>query len=276
MGETSSISGSSNRRLLRVAAYLEEAGEDPETACDNLLELDIPYIALKQVWTDNIGRIPDPACQKLQKVIQSKKMTVIMLATELGEVSADELKSVRDEEIERIFNRAAYFQAPFIRIGIGKSCSVDCHDEVNEWMNRITHKAIQYNVTPVIEITHNSFVDKPSDIATILLTHKRWKLLYDPAQYILRKKQDPFIKYWTLLKSNTAVIDVRDLKIGKGFKAPGFGDSRIGDTIKDAIDSNYDGWYVIEPSLGRRHGSALSKKETFTQAVSAFDVLLEQ
>jgi len=256
------------RDTLRVASYLEEAGEDPSISCDNLLGFGIHYIALKHIWTGNIG-------QKLRKIITDKDMTVIMIASDLGDEAANNLSRISESRIDHIFNLAAYFKAPMVRIGIGKQCQQECTSLVDEWMSKISAKAISANITPVCEITFDSYFDTPSALANQFRKHKRWKLLYDPAQFILRKNQNPFVKYWTLLKSSVAAIDVRDLKIGKGFKPAGFGDSKIDYTVKDAIGNGYNGWYIMEPSFGRRHGDAHTKQETFQMALDAFDALIE-
>jgi len=275
MGRETIPSRGRARDTLRVASYLEEVGEDPATSCDNLLELGIPYIALKHVWTGNIGTLSDIAYQKLRKIISDREMTVILIASDLGDEPADRLDQISESKIDHIFNLASYFKAPMIRIGIGKQCAQDCTSAIDRWMDKISTKAISANVTPVYEITHDSAITAPSGVANQLAKHKRWRILYDPAQFILRQKQNPFIKYWTLLKSSVEAIDIRDIKIGKGFKPAGHGDSKIDYAVKDAINSGYKGWYIMEPSFGRRHGSALTKKDTFKMALNAFDVLVE-
>jgi hypothetical protein len=117
---------------------------------------------------------------------------------------------------------------------------------------------------------------QPAQVATLLSRFRRWRLLYDPVQLIIRQNQDPFLRYWTLLKSFTAAIDIRDFKIGYGFKPAGFGDAKISQTIQDVLKSDYKGWCFLEPSLGRRFGSATSKAETFKMALEALGVLMTE
>jgi hypothetical protein len=275
MGNLPTSTRRHTRDTLRVAAYLEEAGEDPAKSCDTLLSHNIRYVALRQVWTGNICNLPDTACQKLRKILTDKDMTAILIASDLGQVPADSLSVISEEEIDHAFNLASYFKAPFIRIGIGTISSGDCISVIDQWMSRITAKAISANITPVLEISNKLHINSPSGLANQLLKHRRWKIIYDPVQLILDKNQDPFVKYWTLLKSSVIAIDVRDLKIGRGFKPVGFGDAKIDYTIRDSLGNNYRGWYLMEPSLGRRHGSALTKQDTFQMALDAFDTILE-
>lgn len=275
MGGEATQSGRRVRDTLRVAAYLEEAGEEPAKSCDTLLGFGIPYVVLRHIWTGNITGLTDSSYHKLREIILERDMTVIMVASDLGGEPADSLHKVSEEKIDHVFNLAQYFKAPFVRIGIGTKCNGECVSLIDDWMGKISTKAIAANVTPLLEVTNDSHISSPSGIANQFLKHKRWKLLYDPVQFILRQNQDPFVKYWTLLKNNVAAIDVRDLKIGKGFKAAGHGNSKIDLTIKDALGSGYQGWYIMEPSFGRRHGDALTKHDTFKLALDAFDAIIE-
>lgn len=259
--------------MLKIAAYLEEADDDPASACDILKELGIHYTVLRHVWSDNICDMPDSGCGRLKKILESKGITPIAIVTRIGEVPADALPT---QNPERAFNLAQYFKVQCVRFQIGLRTTKHAYVEVDEWLAKIAKLSISYNVIPIFEITHDSYIIKPTELVTILTKHKRWKLLYDPVQFILKQNQDPFVRYWTLLKQFVAAIDVRDLKIGRGFKPPGFGDSKILQTVADAIDSNYRGWFFFEPSLGRRHSTALTKGDTFKLAFQTFKQYGEQ
>ena len=101
-------------------------------------------------------------------------------------------------------------------------------------------------------------------------------VLYDPAQLIIKKNQNPFIKYWPLLKNRVCGIDIHDFKIGHGFKPVGHGDARLKETIDDAINDNYDGWFFIEPGLGKRFTTQSSKEEVFAANFQILNSLLNQ
>lgn len=108
----------------------------------------------------------------------------------------------------------------------------------------------------------------------MLTKHRRWKLLYDPAQLLMHQNQDPFTRYWTLLKNFIEAVDIRDYKMGYGNRPAGFGDGRLNLTLKDAIATGFKGWYYLEPSLGRRYGNAVSRSQTLHMAIEALDMLL--
>jgi len=253
----------------KVAAYLDEAGEDPATACKVLKELNIHYAVLRRAWVNNILELSDRGCKKLRDILEEYEVTPIALITTLGEVPAPSLVSLDQEYIQRAFNLASYFKTPIVRIQIGTKVKSDVTAEVDWWMEYIKQQSIAHNISPVFEITPDSIYIRPTDIAALLAKHRKWQLLYDPVQLILKQKQDPFVRFWSLLKNRTAAIDVRDHKIGRGFKPVGFGDSNILLTLVDVINTQYKGWLFLEPNLGRRHGSHNTKEDVFKMSVEA-------
>lgn len=258
-------------RPLKLAVYLDEVGEDPAIACSTLKDT-IPYVALRHVWNSNVCNLSDLSCQQLKSLLKNNDLSTILIASELGKVPADELNKISESTINRVFDLATYFNAQFIRIYVGLS-KQNQNEYLNDWMHKITEKSISANITPLIEIIHDSSLYRPVDIVQWLNKYKKWKLLYDPAQLIIKQSQDPFIKYWTLLKQYVSVIDIHDYKIGVGHKPVGYGDTRIQNTINDAESSNFNGWYILEPSLGRKYGTALNRSETFKIAIEALESL---
>lgn len=259
---------------LKIAAYLDEAGEDPATGCTTLSKQGIHYAVLRHCWADNVCNLSDTGHQRLITTIRDHNLTVICIASELGRLPVDQLSRVSDSQIGDVLNVCTYYGAPLVRIFVGLKTS-DPIEAAYSWMERIAKRCEDANVTPLLEVTADSHLYNPTDVAHALAAHKRWQLLYDPVQYIMRQSQNPFVKYWTLLKQRTGAIDVRDMKIGKGFKPPGFGDSMINLTVKDAISSGYSGWFFIEPSLGRRHAGAQTKPETFLFAIQGLNIILQ-
>lgn len=263
------------RNTLKLAAYLDEAGEEPERGCETLNETGIFYAALRHTWTGNVCGISDTGHQRLAKIIQDHDITIVMVASELGKVDSQQLTRIGDTEIDKAINVCQYYRAPMLRVFVGEENPNTKREEVNAWMQRVGEKCLNNGITPLLEIVPGAQIHRAPEVAQLLAENKHWKLLYDPVALILKQNIDPFIRYWTLLKQYAAVVDIRDMKIGKGFKPPGFGDSRIGMTIADALGSRYSGWFIMEPSLGRKHGSAITKGDTFKHALEGLDYILK-
>jgi len=258
-----------------VAAYLDEAADDPEQACILLQELGIHYAVLRSAWATNICELQDRACTQLRDLLHKYNITPVAILSDLGSIDVGLLHTITSDKIDRAFNLATYFKAQYVRFQLGTKGKPGPTPSLTKWMDEITSKSLSANVTPVWEPTNESHVIQASDIAVLMSKNRRWKLLYDPVQFIIRQNLDPFKKYWSLIKSSVIAIDVRDYKIGYGFKPVGFGDAKVQHTLSDAKSSNFLGWLFIEPSLGRKHGSALTKQETFKSALNAVCVLVE-
>lgn len=260
--------------MQRLAAYLDEASEDPLGACEVLKQHSFSNVALRHAWSENVCGLQDHACNRLRTALTDAELQVVLVASTLGQVPATDLGTISDEQIRRVFDVTKYFGAKFIRIAAGHTAT-GAEKQVSDWMARIEDFAIADVVVPVLELTEDAYLYQPATLAMAMGAHRRWRLLYDPAQLIIRRHLDPFVKYWTLLKRSVALIDLHDYKIGHGFKPPGFGDAKLDLTLRDAITSGYSGWYILEPSLGRRYGDATSKSATFSLAVEGLRHLLE-
>ena len=259
---------------LKLAAYLDEAGEDPASACSTMVAAGIQYAALRFAWTGNVCDLSDQSCQRLKELLNQHNISTVAIASDLGRVEPRQLMRTPKEKIDRLFNVASYFHAGFVRVSVGLKSKDSAEDVVRDWMQMIMERCLQASMVPLLEVTDDGFLTEPATIAQFLSRFRRWRLLYDPVQLILRHNQDPFSRYWTLLKGFAAAIDLRDFKIGHGFKPPGFGDARVKLTLDDTTKTSYKGWYFLEPSLGRRFGGATTKQETFKMALEALDMLL--
>lgn len=261
---------------LKVAAYLEDAGEDPLSACKTLREVGIPNAIIRHVWTSNIKDLPDNGCAKLKKILSDYKITPVALYSTIGDTPANQLPSITAESLDRTFNLAAYFGVPMLGLTCGLQTTERVDTQITDWLAEIQQRSLVANLLPLIEITSKSHLSIAAEVITTLIKFSRVKLLYDPAQLIIRQNVDPFVKHWTLWKQHVGAIDVRDYKIGRGYKPVGFGDTHIVRTIQDAIRSRYTGWYFFEPSLGRRHGTAQTKGEVFKSAFATFRSAIDQ
>jgi sugar phosphate isomerase/epimerase len=266
-----------NRSNLRLAAYLDEAGEEPLSACKTIVDNNIKHVILRDAWTNNICDIPDSAHGKLNKILKDFGLSPLMVASNLGKINVEKLLSIQDKDINHCINICKYYNCEYLRIFAGET-EVNRQFNLNiidEWIRKISNISAANGIKCLYETTSRSAIFKAVDIIQTVLAHSI-DLIYDPANLLARNNFDPFIKHWTLLKNKVQVIDVRDIKIGHGFKVAGYGDTRIDMTIRDALESRYSGWFAIEPSLGRRHGSANSKSESFVHAVEALDVIIKK
>lgn len=248
----------------RIAGYLDEAGEDPAASCHTLIHHGINYTVLRNVWGGkNISQCNDEGCKKLRVILNDHNISVVSICSNIGEVPANQLMQIPNDSINRTFDIAKYFGAESIRFHCGVKTNGDALTTIVEWLDKLSTLSIKYNIIPMIEITDDTHVREPANVANLLSKFSKFRIQYDPVQIILKRKIDPFIRYWSLLKGRTYAIDVRDYVVGKGFKPAGFGDAKILETLEDVRTSNFKGWLFLEPNLGRKYGPATNKSETF-------------
>jgi hypothetical protein len=259
---------------LKLASYVDEAGEDPVSACKTLSAHKFNYIVLRNIWSSNICDATDQSCSHIRKLFVDHNLSVVALVSDIGKVDSNQLQHIPKEKIDRLFHLASYFQTSMVRIHCGVKSKNQDDGAVLAWAQMITERCLAWNLTPIYEIIDESIYYNPVDVAKFLSVNKRWRLLYDPVQLIIRQNQNPFTRYWTLLKPSTAAVDLRDFKIGYGYKPVGVGDARIKLTVDEGLNGNYKGWYFFEPSLGRRYASAVTKAETFKLAYEALENLV--
>lgn len=241
----------------KIAAYLDEAGDNPELACETLNRNDIPYIALRNAYGRNICESSDDICKKLKKLFTSNNISPVCIISNL---SVEQQPT--DKQIQRIFDIASYYDAEAVCISLDLEQIMS--PETVDFILAITGFAIKNAVLPIIEPCAgfrqpNDYID---NLVEFLKQRQEWKVLYDPVKLILKKKIDPFKCYWPYIKDRAHAVDVRDYIVGRGFKPPGLGDSKI----MDVLLSNFNGWLFIEPNLGKKYGKAIGKSQTFDLA----------
>lgn len=256
---------------LKIAAYLDDAGEEQVAACKLLSSLKFNYVVLRHIGTGNICDANDQACSRLRKLLNDHNLSVVAIISDLGKVDTTQLMKTPVEKIDRLFNLASYFQVAMLRIHCGVKSRTPDASAIATWMQMIVSRCLSTSTIPLYEIGDESVFREPTEVAKMMATHRRWRLLYDPVQLIIKQNQNPFAKYWTLLKSSIAAVDLRDYKIGYGYKPIGYGDAKMKLTVDAGLSGEYKGWYFFEPSLGRRYGSAVTKADTFKLAYEALE-----
>ena len=256
---------------MKIAAYLDSAGDTPEAACQTLQKCDINHVVIREVWTGNICNLSDSTCQKLKNIIDEYSLSIPMIASDLGFVNCDDLKNVPSESIDRALFVAKYFKADYIRIFCGLKDASENKDSVGEWMALISSRCASAGITPMLEMTSDfPYSYNMPVLLELLNNNKYWRVLYDPTQLIVKRNIDPFDKCWKSIKNFVAAIDVNDYKIGHGFKTVGAGDSMIKQTINDSKTIKYNGWYFTEFNFGKRIFDGLNKQDMFKENYNQF------
>lgn len=241
---------------MKIAAYIEDVDEDPIAAINYLSKKDIKNIAIKNIYRQNIRHINDDVCKNIKIVCNKTDTNILLLSSDIGYT-----EELRVPEIERLFIIAEYFKAKFIRFGLLYN-----RDAI---LNIVNDFSLKHGITPVFETSRSI---RAAEMNDIVQKNKKWRIVYDPAQIILKTNIDPYKAYYTIIRDNIVIIDIHDYKIGFGHKPAGFGDGKLSETFSDR---SYQGWYILEPNLGVKYGSALNRQETFDLALESAQNLFD-
>jgi len=260
---------------IRLAAYLDEIDDDPDKAGQLLTSKHIQGVCIRRAWCRDISSMPDNAIGILSTILTKHQLIPVLLHTEIGCVSPEKLID-EEPKLIRAMQICKFLKCKSLRIGFGQSTTSNAIEQINRWLTTSSSLSISYDLSLILEPTFDCYHNQPASIAILFNKFKRINLLYDPALLIARSKINPFIKFWSLLKSRVSFIDIHDFKTGNSAKPAGYGDAQLDILIADAIACNFSGWFCLEPNLGRRYGNFTTKKDTFLYAFDAFEALLQR
>lgn len=252
----------SRELLQRLSVYCDELDDDPVAACALARKIGLSSICLRRFWSTNAGRATDEVCQKVMAAVRQNDLKVPILSSDCGSVPAHDLKF---DDARRSIALAAYFKADALRVCAGLASGRQT--DLSPWLKAVGGDCTSLGIVPLLEVTQDSYVQNVDQVASLLSAHTGWRLLYDPANLVMKKKQDPYERYWLRLRGSVFAVDLHDYKIGRGTVQAGVGDCRLRDTLIDALGSGHRARVVIEPGLIKK---SLSKVDTVKAAIGFF------
>ena len=260
---------------VKLAVYTDEIFDDPDKAGELLASKKITGVCLRRGWCRDIYNMPDNAISILDGILHKHNLTPVLLHTEIGCINPNQL-AAEEPKLVRAMQICKYLKCKAVRIGVGTMSDKDDNELIQKWLSTASGLSISYDIQLLFEPETNSSYNQAAAIAILLNKFRRLNLLFDPALLVMRAKTNPFVKFWSLLKSRITFIDVHDFKTGDATKPAGFGDAQLDVIVADALASNFSGWFCLEPGLGRRYGDATTKDKTFLRAFDAFEALLQR
>jgi hypothetical protein len=252
------------RNNLEVSACIDEHHDNIDESIDLIRANGFKSASILNINGLSLTSLPDITIERIKKRLSDMPINVIRI--ELGHG-----KTIAPKDIDKELSIASYFKAKAIQIGIEKSSFLD-KASFDDFISRLSSFAVSMSLVPVIEMTDHMFIDTPDDLDKFLSSHKRIKLSYDPCRYMEKSNKNPHDRWFEPLKTSIYSIIARDFKTGSGFYPVGQGATNIVKAIDEHI-SNGGKYAIFRPSLGRRYGSTVGKKETFKLALEVFNNL---
>ena len=176
---------------------------------------------------------------------------------------------------------AQRFSAPYIRIFSfflrPGSRPADHRDEVLRRMRALAEVAEQADVQLLHENEKEIYGDTPERCLDVVTSvgSPHLRLAWDPENFVQVGVQ-PFTEGYTQLRPHLAYIQIKDARAADGeVVVAGAGDGQVVTTIRALRDDGFDGFFSLEPHLGRTDSTgAFSGPELFTSAWQAFTDIL--
>ena len=258
-----------------LTVYTDEVHDDPSVALKAIPLLGIRSVCLRQLWGSNAGATSDAGCQRVMALLKQHDLSVAILASNCGYVPAEKLQD-DFATVKRAVLVAAYFKVKFIRFFAGLQTDQQSNiTAIDVWMSAVAAACEPHNITPLLDLDPRSQYISPDFVHDRLKINPTWRFQYDPAVLVINKTQDPSQRYLPLLSSKIAAIDIHDFETGHGFRPVGHGSCHWPAIVTWLRNVKYDGWFCLEPGLGQRYGSAQTKLECASFALSAFKTLLK-
>lgn len=261
--------------LLKLAAYLDEAHDDPIEAIKVIKDSGIHHVALRTVWSTPVHLVKDQLISSLKQELAKHDVSPVIISSSIGNTDSSKLSNINDGEIERVMQIATFMKLNVVKFGIGVpeqyNNSVGYRNDaidLEAWAKRLHNLAINYGMALLYETKRQEI---SIDICKL---YPKWKIAFDPANYVASSAVDVYNRY-AKIKSNLGVVELHDYLTGVGHKPAGFGHSKLKQIIQDCENSNYSGWYILKHSLGRKYASYKTRHEVFMMAKQALDTVLE-
>ena len=241
---------------VKFAAYLDEAGDDLASASSILRSSNINYAILRDTWISDINGFNDNKCKTARTILDDNDISVISIACN------------KISDINRVSDIANYFKSYYIRIIKPNNIT-----NIDKWLHELDIVGKERDLQLLLE-PNITFGSKLDDLL-LCSKYSNVRVLFDPVELLLKHNHnfidglfDPLINY-------ISAVDIRDYKHGFGFKNIGFGSAQI-KSIVSKLGRDFNGWYFMEPNLGRRYGSIIGRSEIFKSAVESFKSVLQE
>lgn len=264
-----------------LSGFVDEISDDFTEQCTVAAGLGLTHLELRSAWGTNILDLDADQLARMQQVMDQHGLRVSSIGSPIGKVFVDDDFGPHLERTRHAAEVAQLFGAPYIRVFSfflrPGSDPADHRDEVLRRMRSLAEVAEQAGVQLLHENEKEIYGDIPErclDVVTSVAS-PHLRLAWDPANFVQVGVQ-PFTEGYSQLRPHLAYIQIKDARAADGeVVVAGAGDGQVVTTIRALRDDGFDGFFSLEPHLGRTDSTgAFSGPELFTSAWQAFTDIL--
>lgn len=181
-------------------------------------------------------------------------------------------ESPTDAILDAQFSIANYFKSRTILFGLNKLIFKN-DDMVKNYFDMIIEKSVSFALVPMLDVSADCYFSEPDALTKMMERYKKLRILYDPCRFMERSNTRPYHKWWKAIQPLVYALVLRDYKTGYGFYPIGQGDCNLVETSREFMERGGRN-LIFRPSLGRRYGNSVGKKQTFELALECYMKLI--
>ncbi len=262
--------------MLKISGFGDEIVEDFEGQLSHMRDMNLNYIALRNLWGTNILDLNPKQKKTAKELLRDYGMGVSEIGSPIGKVSITSSWKKEWARFEKAIEMAHYFNCPRIRIFsfyfpkgqppekyrslvIKRLKEMADHAEKEDIILLHENEANIYGETGLRCVDLMEAVDSPS-----------FKLIFDPANYVTCGTQ-PFTQWYDMQEDYIGHLHIKDCTFDGTFTPAGQGDGEIPELMDALVKKGFSGFATMEPHLlqgGQFFG--FTGPDKFVEAVEAF------
>nr|WP_294693171.1 sugar phosphate isomerase/epimerase family protein [uncultured Friedmanniella sp.] len=264
-----------------LSGFVDEISDDFGEQCAVAAGLGLRYVEVRSAWGVNILDLDEKQLSSLQQTMAEHGLSVSSIGSPIGKIFLDEDFGPHLDRMRHAADVARLLGAPYIRVFSfflrPDSDPADHRDEVLRRMRALTEVAEQAGLVLLHENEKEIYGDTPARCLDIVTSvdSPHLRLAWDPANFVQVGVQ-PFTEGYAMLRPYVEYVQVKDALTANGtVVVAGAGDGEVVTTVRALLDDGFDGFFSLEPHLGRVDSfGASSGPRLFTSAWQAFTDIL--
>jgi sugar phosphate isomerase/epimerase len=266
-----------------LSGFADEIAEDFETQLELITELGMHFIEFRSAWGVNVLDLSNEQLDRVELLLAERNLRVSSIGSPIGKIFIDEPFAPHLVRAKRAIEIAKRFDAPFIRIFSfflrEGTDPASVREEVLLRMREITALAEAAGVVLLHENEKDIYGDTPERCLDVLSTIESHALraTWDSSNFVQVCGLKPFDLGWQLLRPYLVYMQIKDCVAATGeVVTAGRGDGQLPETIAALAADGFDGFFSLEPHLGRQHAlGGFSGPQLWASAHEDFTALLK-
>jgi sugar phosphate isomerase/epimerase len=267
-----------------LTGFADEISPELDEQLDTLAEESMRYMELRSVWNTNVLDLTDAELERVRSAVAERGIGISSIGSPIGKVPITDPFGPHLERFRRALHAAGVMQAPYVRVFsffIPEGHEPDRYrEEVLERMGALAGEAESAGITLLHENEKEIYGDVPSRCVDILssVDSPALRAAWDAANFVQCGVGQPYTEGYASLGPYVEYVHVKDALADSGRVVPaGEGDGEIPDTLSALRDSEFDGFFSLEPHLASSGTySGFSGPALFRKAAGAFKELLRR